>query len=214
MEALISGVTDPNELAELVRGRLRSKIPALREALANHFDLHHGVIVRSGLDHLDQLDAAILAVSIRINEAMAPYRSATELLCTIPGVSIRTAECLVAEIGADMNVFPRSRRGGVRLRFTVLHGGREVSDALRDELADELEERAARSRAVELDELCRLAAQDLLAVALEAERRAYLEARRPARRHGATAGGRQRPRPDPRGRHRGRCGGGQRPAGR
>jgi hypothetical protein len=60
--------------------------------------------------------------------------------------------------------------------FTVLHGGREVSDALRHELADELEERAARSRAVDLDELCRLAAQDLLAVALEAERRAYLEA--------------------------------------
>ncbi len=106
MEALISGVTDPNELAELVRGRLRSKIPALREALANHFDVHHGVIVRSGLDHLDQLDAAIMAVSIRINEAMAPYRWATELLCTIPGVSVRTAECLVAEIGADMSVFP------------------------------------------------------------------------------------------------------------
>jgi transposase len=106
MEALISGVTDPTELAELVRGRLRAKIPALREALANHFDVHHAVIVRSGLDHLDQLDAAILAISIRINEAMAPYRWATELLCTIPGVSVRTAECLVAEIGADMSVFP------------------------------------------------------------------------------------------------------------
>jgi transposase len=80
--------------------------PGATRGAGNHFDVHHAVIVRSGLDHLDQLDAAILAVSIRINEAMAPYRWATELLCTIPGVSVRTAECLVAEIGADMSVFP------------------------------------------------------------------------------------------------------------
>ena len=105
-EALIAGVTDPLELAELVKGRLRSKIPALREALDHHFDAHHAAIARSALAHLDQLDEAIDAVSATIAEAMRPFAWAAELLVTIPGVSTRTAECLVAEIGADMSVFP------------------------------------------------------------------------------------------------------------
>src|SRR6266536_192647 len=46
LEALLAGTTDPNELAELARGSLRGKIPQLREALANRFELaHHGDLV-------------------------------------------------------------------------------------------------------------------------------------------------------------------------
>jgi transposase len=105
-EALIDGVRDPNELAELVLGRLRSKIPALREALENHFDDHHAAIACSALAHLDQLDHAVDAVSETITKAIEPYRWAVDLLVTIPGVAHRTAECLVAEIGVDMSVFP------------------------------------------------------------------------------------------------------------
>ena len=33
LDALVSGTTDPEVLAELARGRLRSKLPALRDAL-------------------------------------------------------------------------------------------------------------------------------------------------------------------------------------
>lgn len=106
MEALIAGTTDPEVLAELVVGRLRPKIPALREALENRFDTHHAVIAQAGLGHLDQLDVAIADVSARIAEQIAPHEWAVELLCTIPGVARRTAEALIAEIGADMSVFP------------------------------------------------------------------------------------------------------------
>jgi transposase len=105
-EAMIAGVTDANELAELAKGRLRSKIPALREALENHFDAHHAAIASSALAHLDQLDDAIDTVSQTINLVIAPYEWAIELLNTIPGVARRTSECLIAEIGADMTVFP------------------------------------------------------------------------------------------------------------
>src|SRR5436305_596120 len=52
LEALLRGVTDPAELAELAKGRLRAKIPQLREALASRFELaHHGVLVASLLAH-------------------------------------------------------------------------------------------------------------------------------------------------------------------
>jgi transposase len=106
LEALVSGVRDPEALAELARGRLRPKIPALREALAGRFDHHHGAIVAEGLAHIDGLDASIARVSGEIDRLVEPHRWALELLDTIPGVSQRTAEVIIAEIGVDMSVFP------------------------------------------------------------------------------------------------------------
>jgi hypothetical protein len=38
----------------------------------------------------------------RIEEAMAPFRAAREFLATIPGVSLKVAEVIIAETGADM----------------------------------------------------------------------------------------------------------------
>ncbi|HZN75259.1 MAG TPA: transposase, partial [Micromonosporaceae bacterium] len=46
MDALVSGVSDPAELAGLAKGRLKSKTGRLTEALANRFRVaHHGVLV-------------------------------------------------------------------------------------------------------------------------------------------------------------------------
>jgi transposase len=106
LEALLAGVSDPNELAELARGPLRAKIPQLREALANRFDIgHHGVLVSQLLAHIDALDQAIAMLDERIVVATAPYAEPIELLSTIPGVKRRTAEVLLAECGTDMSVF-------------------------------------------------------------------------------------------------------------
>jgi transposase len=41
-----------------------------------------------------------------IGEQIAPFEKAVELLCSIPGVQRRSAECIIAEIGTDMSVFP------------------------------------------------------------------------------------------------------------
>ena len=107
LEALLGGVSDPVQLAELARGRLRSKIPQLREALANRFDLaHHGVLVVQLLTHIDSLDLAIETLDQRIAEVTEPMAELIELLCTIPGVKLRTAQVLIAECGIDMSVFP------------------------------------------------------------------------------------------------------------
>ena len=46
LEALLSGVTDPEQLAELSTARMRNKIPQLREALQSRFTIeHHGVVL-------------------------------------------------------------------------------------------------------------------------------------------------------------------------
>ena len=109
LDALVQGTTDPQVLAELAKGRLRAKIPALREALVGRFDRQHALIVSAILAHLDFLDEQIQLLSDEIEEQLRPFAGAVELLCTIPGVQQRTAEVIVAEIGTDMSRFPSER---------------------------------------------------------------------------------------------------------
>jgi transposase len=107
LEALLSGVTDPGQLAELAKARMRSKIPQLREALANRFRIeHHGILVAQLLAHIDTLDAAIATLDEKVEAMLAPHAKIVELLCTIPGVAVRTAQVLIAECGLDMSRFP------------------------------------------------------------------------------------------------------------
>lgn len=110
LEALVSGTRDPEVLAELARGRLRVKLPALREALTGRFDAHHALLVGEILAKLDYLDEAIGRLSAGIDRLIAPFAPEVALLDTIPGVDRRTAEALVAEIGVDMGRFGSSAR--------------------------------------------------------------------------------------------------------
>ena len=109
LDALVAGTTDPQVLAELAKGRLRAKLPALREALQGRFDELHAVWIGAILAHLDFLDEQIASLTETIGEQIAPFQKAVELLCTIPGVQRRTAEVIVAEIGIDMSVFPSAK---------------------------------------------------------------------------------------------------------
>lgn len=109
LDALIAGTTDPEILSELARGRLRAKIPALREALVGRFDSQHALIVSAILAHLDFLDEQIQLLSEAIEEQLAPFGAAVELLCSIPGIRERTAQTIIAEIGLDMSRFPTAK---------------------------------------------------------------------------------------------------------
>jgi transposase len=106
LDALVTGTTDPIVLADLARGKLRKKLPALRQALLGHFRAHHAFLVSQLLAHLDYLDEAIDTVSGRIEEVIAPFAEEVDRLATIPGVKRRTAEVIIAELGVDMAVFP------------------------------------------------------------------------------------------------------------
>src|SRR4051812_46268899 len=107
LNALLAGVSDPVELAELAKGRLRAKIPALQEALRGQFRVeHHGILVAQTLAHVDFLDESIAGLDAQIEAAVADYEPVLTRLVTIPGVGRKTAIGLLAEIGADMSVFP------------------------------------------------------------------------------------------------------------
>lgn len=109
LESLIAGNRDPAALAELAKRRLRSKIPALTEALTGRFSEHHAFLARVHLDLVDQHTAAIEEITTRIEATIKPFHWFRDLICTIPGISTLTADVIIAETGADMTRFPTAR---------------------------------------------------------------------------------------------------------
>jgi transposase len=106
IEAVIRGEYDPVKVAELARRRLRSKIPQLQQALRGAVTEHHRFLLRSHLDHLSHLERLIDHYDERIDEALRPFAAEVRRLLTIPGVALRVAEVVLAEIGLDMARFP------------------------------------------------------------------------------------------------------------
>ncbi len=106
LRALVAGVSGPEVLADLARGKLRSKLPALAKALTSRFREHHAFQLGRMLAHVEELEVDIEALSQRIRLVIAPFETMVELLMTIPGVGRRAAEVILAEVGPDMSVFP------------------------------------------------------------------------------------------------------------
>jgi transposase len=129
LEALAGGDTDPATLAALAKGRLRDKLPALERALAGQVGEHQRFLVARQLAHIDALEALLAEVSAevarRLRQTLPPTPpappggapapgpqpprlepDALQRLTTIPGVSRRAAEILLAEIGPQVGPFP------------------------------------------------------------------------------------------------------------
>jgi transposase len=109
LRELCEGNNDPVALADLAKGKLRAKLPLLRQALEGRFRDHHALLVTHLLAHIEYLDQTITELSLEIEERMRPFERQRELLCTIPGVAELTAEVIIAELGPDMGRFPTHR---------------------------------------------------------------------------------------------------------
>jgi transposase len=102
LTAIKQGESDPQVLAELAKGRLREKLPALRLALDGRVQAHHRRLIGELLDHLDYLERAIHRVEVDIAALVAQEEKAVELLLTLPATGPVTAAAIIAEIGTDM----------------------------------------------------------------------------------------------------------------
>lgn len=74
LAALIEGQRDPAVLADLAKRRLRSKIPALTEALTGRFSEHHAFLARVHLDLIDRHTEAIEEITARIEVVIEPFQ--------------------------------------------------------------------------------------------------------------------------------------------
>ena len=106
VEALIQGHSDPQTLAELAVGSLRTKRAELVEALRGRTTAHHRFVLKLHLGLYDAVQAAIAAIDQQVEEQLHPFRQAADLLETMPGIGRIAAEVILAEIGPDMERFP------------------------------------------------------------------------------------------------------------
>jgi transposase len=137
LDALITGEADEKTMAEMAKGRMRSKIPELEQALTGIVSDHHRFLLSQQLTHIDFMDEQIAKISHEISVRMekmsqAPPPSsasvdqdkrepteadetpltwsvAVELLDTVPGINQRAAEAILAETGIDMAQFPSDK---------------------------------------------------------------------------------------------------------
>jgi transposase len=139
LAAWLAGRADPATMAELAKGRMRTKIPLLEQALTGLMRDHHRRLLALQLAHVDFLDEQIDTLSADITRSLmtlapgapptptaeaadgnpgapdtstAPlsFTRAVSVLDTIPGVDQRGAELLVAEWGTDMTRFGTAAR--------------------------------------------------------------------------------------------------------
>ena len=132
---IAAGQTDAAALADLARGRLRSKLSELEKALTGIVQPHHRFLLSTQLVHIDFLEEQIEGLNLQIeqhleqmswpdepsspstdteaekgaeaDESALPltWNTAVALLDTIPGVNRRVAEVMLAEMGVDMSRF-------------------------------------------------------------------------------------------------------------
>ena len=106
VEALVAGTTDPQVLADLARGQLRKKLPALQRALVGRFRPVHGFLLEQILAKIDYLDEALERLTAEIDRRIAPFAPMLTALDTIPGIDRISAISIVVETGGDMTRFP------------------------------------------------------------------------------------------------------------
>ena len=109
LEAVAAGESEAAVLAGLARGRLREKRTELERALAGQVKPHHRLLIAEHLEHIGYLNEAIARVNREIEERLRPFEDTLARLQTVPGVGLRTAEVLMAEVGTDMSRFPSHR---------------------------------------------------------------------------------------------------------
>ena len=106
LEALIAGETNPTKLASLADRRVKASPQEFREALRGRVTKHHRFLLRLHLNQIDALDAAMATVDAQVEANLGPFRTAVELLMSIPGIKSLGAHVIVSEIGIDMSRFP------------------------------------------------------------------------------------------------------------
>lgn len=113
LSAICCGRDNPAELAQLAKGTLKNKEAELIRALTGRISDHHRYLLKMHLEMVTNLERTIDELSARIERRMKeeqsealPFVAAVQLLKTIPGISDRTAQIVLGEIGLDMSRFP------------------------------------------------------------------------------------------------------------
>jgi transposase len=108
IRAIADGQIDPELLAGMAKGTMRSKTDELKKALTGLIQPYQQMILKSMLGHIDSITHQIDELDLEIKRRLDSKQHIVDTLDEITGVGERTAQVIVSEIGSDMNQFPTS----------------------------------------------------------------------------------------------------------
>ena len=99
------------DVTPFVDRRCKVPIPEIQAAVDGAICPQQAIKLRECLAHMDQLDAHRTKIESEILSLSSRYSLVLDLLRTVPGFSANpmTAIAVIAEIGADMSVFPSAK---------------------------------------------------------------------------------------------------------
>ncbi len=144
LTALVAGQEDPECLAHLAQGKLVKKQEQLKAALQGKLTSHHRVLLQELLQLIGTLDRSITRLDREIAARLRPLDGLIERIDEITGLSRRSIEVLLGELGWDMSRFPAAAHaaswvgicpgnhetGGKRLSGRIRQGNRWAKTVL------------------------------------------------------------------------------------
>lgn len=106
IKKIINGENNPTLLANLAVGALKKKKNLLEQSLKGLIGPHQRMMLKTQIEHIEFLEKQISELDQEISKRLTPFEEDLELLDTIPGIGMRTAQQMLAEIGYDMTRFP------------------------------------------------------------------------------------------------------------
>jgi len=111
---LIDKICDGEEITmqdvdEVYHKKLAATKEEIFEACQGFITEHHVYMLQIIRQEIAGTQQTIESLTQRIKEVLSPYENALELLKKVPGISSKSVEDLVAEIGLDMGVFPTEK---------------------------------------------------------------------------------------------------------
>ena len=110
LQALAQGESDPEKLAALADDRIRCSPARLAEALRGSMTPMQRRLLKQMLQDAELAEAHKKELEEMTGELMKQHSGAIRRLTGVPGIRLRTAEDVIAEIGPDARAFPSAAR--------------------------------------------------------------------------------------------------------
>lgn len=105
LHELISGEANPEIIAQLAKQKLRKKMDLLKRSLNGLIGSHQRFMLKNQLNHIEYLEKQISQLDKEIELRLETANRELELLDSIPGIGLQTAQQIIAEVGLDMTRF-------------------------------------------------------------------------------------------------------------
>ena len=104
-----TGKVSQEDIEEIYHGKLQASKEEILEACEGVVTEHHVFMLQTIKKDILSSEVLISEVTSRIKTMLSPYDNVLELLKEVPGLSTKSIEDLIAEIGLDMSVFPTEK---------------------------------------------------------------------------------------------------------